>query len=91
MICSSCLRDVPDLTGPGHDVCPACYGVAADDYMPSLHDPWCSGDGEGADLHLAEPWYLEDLLSGIEADLTGDLDDGDSLLEPPSFGGRRRF
>jgi hypothetical protein len=91
MICSSCLRDVPDLTGPRHDVCPTCYGVAAEDYFPSVHDPWCDGDCEGEELQLAEPWYLEDLLSGIEADLTADLDDGDLLLDPPCFHGRRRF
>ena len=37
MICSSCLRNVPDLIGPHCDLCPACYGIDAEDFVPSLH------------------------------------------------------
>jgi hypothetical protein len=91
MICSSCLRNVPDLIGPQHDLCPACFGVAAEDYVPSLHEPWCEESHDPAQLSLAEPWYLEDLLDGLEAELAADLLDGDTLLDPPSFHGRRRF
>jgi hypothetical protein len=36
MLCPGCLRDVPDLVGPHEDLCPECFGIAADVVIPSL-------------------------------------------------------
>src|SRR5688572_25781048 len=72
MICPGCLRDVPDLVGPGEDLCPDCFGIDADvlyssEIQPSgIHawgiHPWEEAE-EGEDLDEldetdeAEEWW----------------------------------
>jgi hypothetical protein len=93
MICSGCFREVPDLVGPHSDVCPECYGVAAEDLIPSLLSAEPVGGGAALWEEFAED--LEAYLAcweSLEA-----IDQLESLEAPdcapgfPIFGGRPRF
>jgi hypothetical protein len=100
------LKDVPDLIGPHGGLCPECYGIAAEELIPSLLKDWQSG---GEDLDEEAPWESLDRAwdwdeldifgdAGLACPLThmGPLTDMGWLWEeeddfPPPFHGRRRF
>jgi hypothetical protein len=64
------LRDVPDLVGPGEDLCAECYGVAAEVMMPSLLKGW----------EEAEEDLERDLYEVIDEKIAGFFATGDALL-----------
>ena len=100
MICTGCYRDVPDLVGPAEDLCPECFGVAAEDLVPSMLAAYEHGHGFHGSF-----WddFAADFAEYIgESDESDEENDWDSLLAdfeeeldpfdgPPSFRGKPRF
>ena len=90
MICPGCFRDVPDLIGPGTGLCPACYGVSAEELVPShlaAHHPaglkWS---------HAFFEVFAEDFAAFLcDLDELEDLDGIDAPAESPTFQGKPRF
>jgi hypothetical protein len=105
MLCPGCLRDVPDLVGPHEDLCPECFGIAADVVIPSLLS--ALEDGEPGDILFEESEGWTGSASGaawsypeeeeIEADPLFPRSLLDDVLGPgedrrrPTFRGRPRF
>lgn len=92
MICSCCYRDVPDLVGPEHEVCPQCYGVSADDFVPSAFaaaEPCVSSHSD----------FWKEFTSDFREYFEAAEAEGDSCLpdelefddEFPTFRGKPRF
>ena len=98
MLCPGCWKDVPDLIGPDDGLCPECYGIAAEELIPSLLKDWVSGAEE---LDEEAPWEsLDRLLGWDELDIFGGAhlselswlwEDQDDNETPPPFLGRPRF
>ena len=82
MHCPGCSRDVPDLIGPGRGLCPDCYGVIAEDLIPSLL----------ADLGHELEAEAEEALGGLALLDAAPGDDDEANQDfIPTFRGHRRF
>lgn len=98
MICSGCFREVPDLLGPGHDLCPECLGISSEDYLPAYHEQQFFG-ASGLEASHGDLWtqFAEDFADYLLGQEGEDLPPGIGLLDEgdddpiPLFGGKPRF
>jgi len=90
MICCGCLQNVPDLVGPEKDLCPECYGIVAEDLIPSLLAGWAEREGKKHEAFLRD--FSEGFLEAdeLEAPLEYSARAGNTEAAP-TFQGRPRF
>ena len=101
MLCPGCLRDVPDLVGPHEDLCPECFGIAADVVIPSLlnaldEEPGDlvfeeSDDGTGTPFGARWSFLEEEIDPVFPRSLLEDIEEPQQDRCRPTFQGRPRF
>jgi hypothetical protein len=100
MLCPGCLRDVPHLVGPHEDLCPECFGIAADVVIPSLLSALDEGEPdiffEESDVGPGSAWSFLDEDEPVAdplfpASLLGEDAERGDTRSLPTFRGRPRF